>query len=113
MMTSNPVTLAPYMHLRAPFDPVDDLGAVTRVVTMPLAVVTSARSSVNTLPELMAYIKAHPGKTNFASIGMGSQSHLQGYVELSGGGHWPFQDRLGLAALDDFFNRYSAKVTGP
>jgi tripartite-type tricarboxylate transporter receptor subunit TctC len=78
MMTSNPLTLAPYMHLRAPFDPVEDLAAVTRVVTMPLAVVTGTQDGIKTLPELIAFIKAHPGKTNFASIGIGSQSHLQG-----------------------------------
>jgi tripartite-type tricarboxylate transporter receptor subunit TctC len=78
LLTSNPLTIAPYMHKQQPFDPAADLQPVTQVVSMPLAIVISAQSPIKTLPELIEYIRANPGKTNFASIGIGSQSHLQG-----------------------------------
>src|SRR5690606_16344664 len=42
-----------------------------------LALVTSAESQFKTLKELFDYIKANPGKANFASSGLGSQSQLE------------------------------------
>jgi dienelactone hydrolase len=49
------------------------------------------------------------GKQNKCPAAVAARTDAH-YVELSGGGHWPFQDPLGLAALDDFLNRNSAKT---
>jgi tripartite-type tricarboxylate transporter receptor subunit TctC len=43
----------------------------------PVVVVTNPqRLAATTLPELVAYMKLHPGKVNFSSAGTGGTSHL-------------------------------------
>ena len=44
---------------------------------MPIAVVINPqRLPVQTIPEFVSYLKAHPGQVNFASAGNGGSSHL-------------------------------------
>ena len=49
------------------------LSIVTRSTVL---LVANPKLSVNNVPELVAYAKAHPGRLNFASTGNGSTSHL-------------------------------------
>ncbi len=47
------------------------------VVTVPIVVVVNpAVLPVKTIPEFVSYLKANPGKVNFASAGNGGSSHL-------------------------------------
>jgi tripartite-type tricarboxylate transporter receptor subunit TctC len=45
---------------------------------VPTVLVVNPSLPVRTASELIAYAKAHPGKTNFASSGKGSTGHLAG-----------------------------------
>jgi tripartite-type tricarboxylate transporter receptor subunit TctC len=54
------------------FVPVAGILAATNVAYVHPSV------SVNTIPELIAYAKAHPGKINMASAGNGTSSHIAG-----------------------------------
>ncbi len=62
----------------APWDPLRDFEPVTLVTQQALGVLVRTGMNVNSIPELIAYAKANPGKVNFASSGSGSAQHLAG-----------------------------------
>ncbi|WP_233836878.1 tripartite tricarboxylate transporter substrate binding protein [Paraburkholderia sp. ZP32-5] len=61
-----------------PYDPIKDFEPVGLAANLPLMLVLNPSVPANTLPELVAYVKAHPGKVNFASTGNGSSIQLAG-----------------------------------
>ncbi|WP_326534010.1 Bug family tripartite tricarboxylate transporter substrate binding protein [Pseudorhodoferax sp.] len=65
-------TLLKGMH----FDPQRDLTPLTVAVRTPNVMVVSPSLPVNTVAELVAYMKRNPGKVAFASAGIGSTDHL-------------------------------------
>jgi len=64
------------LYTKMPFKPVDDFApvAILAYVTNVLAVHPSVKA--NSIPEIIAYAKANPGKLNYASAGSGSTNHL-------------------------------------
>jgi tripartite-type tricarboxylate transporter receptor subunit TctC len=68
----------PSIFEKVPYDPYRDFAPVTLMVTSPA--VLSAHPSVpaRTIKDLVALIRANPGKLNFASGGTGTQPHLAG-----------------------------------
>ena len=54
----------------------DDLMALARASITPHLLAARADAPFKTLPELVAYAKANPGKLAYASVGNGSSSHL-------------------------------------
>ncbi len=61
-----------------PFDTLKDLAHVTQLVTQHLVLVANAKVPFNTVKEMIAYAKAHPGKLSYASPGTGTSAHLAG-----------------------------------
>lgn len=57
-----------------------DYTPITRWTNAPLLVAVSNELGANTVPELIAKAKAHPGKLNYASSGMGGGTHLAGLL---------------------------------
>jgi tripartite-type tricarboxylate transporter receptor subunit TctC len=67
----------PRLHEKIPYDANKDFAPVSLVVTVPIVVVANTSVlPVQTIPELVTYLKANPGKVNFASAGNGGSSHL-------------------------------------
>jgi tripartite-type tricarboxylate transporter receptor subunit TctC len=64
------------LYKKMPYDPDRDLVPITIAVTQASLLVVPADRNVTNLRELTAYLKARPGKGNYASIGVGSLSHL-------------------------------------
>ena len=63
-----------------------DFQPVANVISAPQIIVVRNDLPVKTLPELMAYAKANPGKLNYASSGNGSLQHVTGaMLEQQGG----------------------------
>ena len=54
------------------FEPVSLIGYTTLGLAVP------AESGLKTLADLIRYVKANPGKTTFASFGIGSTAHIYG-----------------------------------
>jgi tripartite-type tricarboxylate transporter receptor subunit TctC len=52
-----------------------DIAPVASIAHTPLVVEVTPSFPVKTLPELIAYAKAHPGQINFASAGVGTPHH--------------------------------------
>jgi tripartite-type tricarboxylate transporter receptor subunit TctC len=66
--------LALYKNVR--YDPVKDFVPVHGMTNTPLVLVVNPDRPFKTVPELIAYAKAHPGKLNFGSAGTGTGTHL-------------------------------------
>ena len=62
------------LYKKMPYDP--DLVPITIAVTQASLLVVPADRNVNDLNQLVASLKSRPGKGSYASIGVGSLSHL-------------------------------------
>lgn len=64
------------LYKNVPYDPVADFIPVHAVSETPLMLVINPNKPFKTMPELIAYAKANPGKINFGSAGAGTATHL-------------------------------------
>ena len=71
-----PLAINTLLFSKLPYDPKKDITAVTQLITQPSALAVNNDLKVGSVKDLVALIKANPGKYNFASIGNGSLSHL-------------------------------------
>jgi tripartite-type tricarboxylate transporter receptor subunit TctC len=71
-------TSNPFMFDKLPFDPVKDFAPITIAVTSPAVLSVHPSLPSKTVGELVALVKANPGKYSFASGGTGTQPHLAG-----------------------------------
>jgi tripartite-type tricarboxylate transporter receptor subunit TctC len=66
------------LYGRLPYDPIKDFAPISLVAVTPNVLVINASAPFNTVPELIAYAKANPGKLSFGSGSNGSAGHLAG-----------------------------------
>ncbi|MSQ19828.1 MAG: tripartite tricarboxylate transporter substrate binding protein [Betaproteobacteria bacterium] len=58
------------------YDVLRDLAPIARIASNPMLLVAHSNVRAKTIPDLIAFAKANPGKLNFASAGAGSPTHL-------------------------------------
>jgi tripartite-type tricarboxylate transporter receptor subunit TctC len=58
------------------YDPIDGIDPIILIGTTGLLMITHPSVTAKSIPELIAYARANPGKLNYASVGIGSVSHL-------------------------------------
>ncbi|MDY3331427.1 MAG: tripartite tricarboxylate transporter substrate binding protein [Pelistega sp.] len=68
------------------YDPEKDLAPLTLAATQPNIIVASPATGAKTLKDLVDALKANPDKFNFASVGVGSGSHLTSELLLKATG---------------------------
>jgi len=80
LLAATPASHVTAVHLMKdlPFDPVKDFTPIMAAVEPVTALVVNAELPVNSVPELIAYAKANPGKLSYGSSGTGSVFHLTG-----------------------------------
>ena len=66
----------PMLNASLKYDPVKDLTYILQITGFVMGVVVRPDSPWKTLPELLAYAKANPGKLNWGTLGAGSTQHL-------------------------------------
>ena len=66
------------LYGKMPYDPLKDFAPITLVATTPNVLVVNPGLPVHSVPELVAYAKAHPGALSFGSGSNGSAGHLAG-----------------------------------
>ncbi len=78
LMMSLTFAVNPSLFRKLPYDTEKDLAPVTLVASAPLMLVIHPSIPAKSVPEFLAYAKAHPGKLNFGSGGPGTTPHLAG-----------------------------------
>ncbi|MBS1207683.1 MAG: Uncharacterized protein H6R19_81 [Proteobacteria bacterium] len=73
---NGPLTVAPSLYPKLPYDLAKDFAPVILVVTQPNVLAVRSDLKVNNIKELVALAKAKPGQLDYASVGNGSLSHL-------------------------------------
>ena len=76
MATAGPITIAPNLHRKLPYDPARDFAPVIHLVDTPMALISSNALAAKTVADVIALAKTRPGGLNYASVGNGSISHL-------------------------------------
>jgi tripartite-type tricarboxylate transporter receptor subunit TctC len=91
------------LYERLSFDFIREIAPCAAIMEVPNVVVISPSISATTIPELIAYAKANPGKLNMGSSGVGGVSHVSGELFKMMAGvdmvHVPY--RGGAPALTD------------
>jgi tripartite-type tricarboxylate transporter receptor subunit TctC len=78
LMVQSSITVNPSLQKKVPYDPVKDFEPVSKVSSYMFYVVAHPSLSVRSVKELIALGKARPGQINYASVGVGSGTHLAG-----------------------------------
>jgi tripartite-type tricarboxylate transporter receptor subunit TctC len=63
---------------KAKYDPFKDFAPISNGALLPMVIVTSPDTGINTLPELVARAKAKPGELTYGTPGHGGSAHLAG-----------------------------------
>jgi tripartite-type tricarboxylate transporter receptor subunit TctC len=83
------------LYSNLPYDPVKDFVAITLIARLPNMLVINPSIPANNVSELIALMKANPGKYTFASSGNGTSQHLSGELFKSMAGvdmqHIPYK----------------------
>lgn len=95
--------VTPHLVKSVPYDATKDFDYISVPVQAPNVLVASPKQKERTLAEVIALLKANPGKVSFASSGNGSSDHLSAEVfwQQSGteGLHVPYKG--GAPAIND------------
>ncbi|HWK72351.1 Bug family tripartite tricarboxylate transporter substrate binding protein [Pollutimonas sp. M17] len=75
-----PIAINPTLT-KLPYDPLTDLIAVAEIADVPnVLVVAPEHLKIDNIAELTKQIKSKPGEFNYSSTGVGTSSHLSGYL---------------------------------
>ena len=78
MGTIGTQSINPSLYKKMPYDAAKDFVPITRAAMVPNLLVVNKDAPFNTLPEMLSYEKANPGKLTYGSSGNGTTLHLSG-----------------------------------
>jgi tripartite-type tricarboxylate transporter receptor subunit TctC len=73
---NGPLAFAPFLYQKMPYRLPDDFAPIVMTTSQPNVLAVNARLPVQSVAELVQWLRANVGKASFASIGNGSSSHL-------------------------------------
>lgn len=76
LLNSSSLAISASLYKNLRYDARKDLAPVALLMALSVVFVAHPSVPATTLPELLAYIKANPGKLNYASGGVGNAQHL-------------------------------------
>jgi tripartite-type tricarboxylate transporter receptor subunit TctC len=92
---SNAFSVAPAIYANLPYDTENDFAAIIPFGSLPAVLVMSPSKGFKTIQQMVASAKAKPGTFNYASVGVGSGTHLSAEKLKLGAGfdavHIPFR----------------------
>ena len=83
MGSSGSLAVNPGMYAKLPYDPIRDFTPISLALKVPFFVVVHPSVPAATIRDLVAYLKANPGKINFGSAGSGASNHLSTELFMS------------------------------
>jgi tripartite-type tricarboxylate transporter receptor subunit TctC len=83
LVTSSSFAVGPALYGKPGYDAVRDFEPITMIADQPSIIAVNASSRANSLKELLAIMKAEPGKLTFGSAGQGTASHLANELFLT------------------------------
>ncbi len=75
-----PIAVNPTLYNKLSYNPQTDLVPIVQIADVPNVLVVHPSVPAKTFEEFVAYAKAQPGKLNYASTGIGTSSHLSGFI---------------------------------
>jgi len=78
LFVSSSYVVNPSLYPKIPYDPYKDFAAVTEVGASPNVLLVNQATPARTVAELLAYVRANPGKLSYGSAGTGTTPHLSG-----------------------------------
>ena len=66
LSTNTPHSANPFLFKKINYDPVKDFAAVSRMIYYVFILVVNPNAGIKTVPELLTYVKANPGKISYA-----------------------------------------------
>jgi tripartite-type tricarboxylate transporter receptor subunit TctC len=88
-------TMNPALKAKLPYDTLKSFEAIGTIGSIPLMLVAHPGAPFNSVKELIALVKAQPGKLNYASFGAGTSSHFAGEMFKAAAGvdivHVPYK----------------------
>ena len=95
MGSSGSIAVNPGMYPKLPYDPIKDFAPISLNLKVPFFLVTHPSFPASNVKEVIAHLKANPGKVNFASAGTGASNHLTAEYFMSAAGvkmvHVPYK----------------------
>jgi tripartite-type tricarboxylate transporter receptor subunit TctC len=77
MGSSGPLAINPIVYAkRMPYDPLKDFAPVSLVHVVPLVLLASNKSGIDSVKTLLDRAKANPGKVTMATAGVGTTNHF-------------------------------------
>jgi tripartite-type tricarboxylate transporter receptor subunit TctC len=76
--TGSELVVLPAVRAKPPYDTLKEFEPVAEVGIVSFVLVAHPSVQASTVPELIAFARANPGKLSYASFGMGSTNHLLG-----------------------------------
>lgn len=77
---SGAMVIAPWLYSNIGYDPIKDFTPVARIVTFDFAVTAGPAAPQGDLKSVLAWLKANPGKANYATSGAGTVPHFAGLL---------------------------------
>ena len=97
-----PIAVNPTLYKKLAINPLVDLVPIVQIADVPNVLVVNPSVPAKTMEEFITYAKSKPGELNYGSTGIGTSSHLSGYMLSKRAGiettHVPYK---GAEALND------------
>ena len=91
LATGSTAVAAPISRAKPPYNPLTDFQWIALLSYAPFVIAVNPSLPVHNLKELVAYLKARPGKLSYGHAGLGTTVHLAAEM---------FKDRAGVFAVD-------------
>ena len=105
----------PSLYPKLTYDPLTSFAPISMVARLPNVLVVNPSVPAHSVPELIDYIRQHPGELNYSSGGIGSAAHIAMAAFASAAGldlvHVPYKG-TGPGVIDLIGGRVQLTMTG-
>ncbi|ADU97812.1 tripartite tricarboxylate transporter substrate binding protein [Alicycliphilus denitrificans] len=77
LLAASSLGIAPALYAKVNYDPVKDFTPISLVASVVHVLQVHPSIPVKNVAELIAWVKANPGKANYGSVGAGTSTHLE------------------------------------